>query len=213
MAFKVYNFPLILPCPHCFDLRWHIGWAHLGSAPSCAMNQLCDLEQSFCPFLDLGFLIWNVKGSALGHLWLTRLPSSVLERWGALSYCWLLELLFTWGWFSDSTSSELPWPLYSLLFFQESGLKLLLRLGFKTPQAVRTSSLLKTNSRMLALPRMRRSYFLCLLCHPMFAYLLFNHWGLTFLFFFFPLQIPASWACGPLWKLSLCHFSSQFLSP
>ena len=46
----------------------------------------------------------------------------------------------------------------------------------------------------------------------MFAYLLFNHSDEDSIFFFFCLlQIPASWACGPLWKPSLWAFLISIL--
>lgn len=84
-----------------------------------------------------------------------------LKRLNAASYCWLLELLFTWGWFLDTASSKNPWALHSTQFLQESRLRLLLRFGFKTLESIRTPSHFRTNSRTIALPRVGESDFLC----------------------------------------------------
>lgn len=167
-------------------------------------------------FLDLGFLPWKTKDSPSWAI--SKVPSGRDSQDPAILQPGELccQLLLTLGTsllmrlIPASTNSTNPWPLCPILSFLESRGQLLLRLGFKTRESIRNSSPLKTNPRTVVLPGVGRSCFFSV-CSVTWCLLIFYSVIQGEHSIFCPLQIPASWARGPLWILPLWAFFISIL--
>lgn len=165
--------------------------------PTVPLTRFVTLDQPFTPsgprFPHVKLKELSLEPSLRSLLALTVQDCAILQP-GEVICC---QLLLTLGTsvpkklIPDSTSSKNPWPLHSILFFLESRVQLLLRLGFKTTESVRTSSHFKMNSRTRVLPRVGRSYFFCVCsvtcCLLIFCSIIRGEHSI-----FCPLQIPAS---------------------